>query len=293
MILVTGAAGHFGNAAIRFLLEKGVKPGEISALVRGQQSAEDFSKKGVNVVIGDYDNYASLVSAFQGVDKLLFVSGSDIGKRLSQHQNVVKAAEEAGVKHIVYTSFQRKDETESSPLWIVAQSHLQTEKWIKESGIDYTILKNNLYLDFLPGFIGEKVLETGMIYVPAQQGKVSAALRVEMAEASANILITPNHESKVYDFTNTEALSYQEIAQVISEVTGKKINYHSPSAQEYGQTLAKFGVPAEVIGVFSSFAIAQAQGELDVTSSDLKRILGRNPVSLKDFLSQVYRKNPI
>jgi NAD(P)H dehydrogenase (quinone) len=167
MILVTGATGQFGNATINFLLEKGVEASQISALIRNEQSADEFKKKGVSTLIGDYDNYNSLLKAFTGVDKLLFVSSSDIIKRTAQHQNVIIAAKEAGVKQVIYTSFQRRNESENSPLGIVAQSHIQTEKWLKESGIDYTILKNNLYMDFLPGFIGEKVAETGVIFVPA------------------------------------------------------------------------------------------------------------------------------
>lgn len=288
MILVTGATGHFGNAAIKSLLEKGVRADEILALVRNESTADDIKKQGIKVLVGDYNNYPSLVNAFTGVEKLLFVSGSDIVKRILQHENVINAAKEAGVKHIVYTSFQRKDESETSPLWIVAQSHILTEKRLKESGIDYTILKNNLYMDFLPGFIGEKVLETGILYVPAESGKVSAVLRIEMAEAAATILSSPGHEGKEYDFTNTEAVSYQEIAETISEISGKKITYISPSIQDYGNALTNAGVPAEVVGIFSSFAIAQAKGELDVESSDLENLLGRKPLSVRNFLSSSY-----
>lgn len=288
MILVTGATGHFGKSTIDFLLKKGISSTNIVALVRDEEKAADLKNKEVVLRIGDYDNYNSLLNAFKGVEKLLLVSGSDIFKRDTQHQNVVKAAKEAGVQHIVYTSFQRKNETETSPLWIVAQSHIQTEKWVKESGIGYTILKNNLYMDFLPGFIGEKVLETGVIFVPAESGKVSAVLRSEMAEAAASILATAGHEGKEYDFTNTEAVSYQEIAQTISDISGKTINYISPSVADYEKTLTNYGVPAEVIGIFSSFAVAQAEGELDVFSSDLEQILGRKPTSVKTFLNQIY-----
>jgi NAD(P)H dehydrogenase (quinone) len=271
MILVTGATGHFGNAAINHLLEKGVKANEIAALVRNDQAADEFKKKGVVTKVADYDNYDSLVDAFKGVEKLLFVSGSDIVKRLEQHKNVINAASDAGVKHVVYTSFQRKNETEDSPLWMVAQSHIQTEK-----------------LDFLPGFIGEKVLETGVIYVPAEHGKVGAVLRAEMAEAAANILATSGHEGKEYDFTNSEAVTYQELAEIISKVSGKEIKYISPSPDEYNKTLANYGVPNEVIGIFSSFAIAQAQGELDKESTDLEKLLGRKPLAVNDFLSSIY-----
>lgn len=291
MILVTGATGHFGNAAINFLLEKGIKASHISALVRNEQPAHDFKKKGVNVLVGDYDNYTSLVTAFAGVEKLLFVSGNDIMKRTGQHQNVINAAKEAGVKHIIYTSFQRRSESETSPLWIVAHSHIQTEKWLKESGLGYTILRNNLYMDFLPGFIGEKVAETEVIFVPAESGKISAVLRLEMAEAAASILATDGHIGKEYDFTNTKAVSYHDITKIVSEAIGKPITYISPSAEEYGKTLSSYGVPAEIIGIFSSFAVAQAQGELDVESTDLEKLLGRKPTSVLTFISQVYSQS--
>ena len=171
---------------------------------------------------------------------------------------------------------------------MVAQSHIKTEKWLKESGISYTILKNNLYMDFLPGFIGEKVLESGVIYVPAENGKVGAVLRSEMAEGAASVLATTGHEGKEYDFTNAEAVTYQEIAETISKASGKTINYISPSAEDYGNTLAKYDVPAEVIGIFSSFAVAQAKGELDGESADLEKLLGRKPLSIKDFLTSLY-----
>lgn len=290
MIVVTGATGHFGKAAIQSLLEKGVAPSQITAFVRNEAAAVEFTNQGIGLVNGDYDDHASLVRAFWGADKVLFVSASDINKRLGQHRNVVNAAKEAGVKHVVYTSFQRKNETPASPLWIVAETHLQTEQWLKESGLAYTILKNNLYMDFLPGFIGEKVLETGVIYVPAGNGAISAALRSDMAAAAAAILAGSGHEGKEYDFSNTESVTYTDIAQLLSALSGKAIQYVSPTPEAYSETLAGFGLPADVIGIFSSFAVAQAQDELDNASTDLELLLGRKPVSVKQFLAQVYSK---
>lgn len=288
MILVTGATGSFGKSTIDFLLKKGISSTGIVALVRDEEKAADLKNMGVALRIGDYDNYNSLLSAFTGVEKLLFVSGSDIFNRGAQHQNVVKAAKEAGVQHIVYTSFLGKNESESSTLWLVAQSHLQTEAWLKESGMDYTILKNTLYMDFVPAFLGEKVLESGVIYLPAADGKVGAVLRAEMAEATANILASYNHAGKTYRFTNHEAFSYQEVAEHLSEITGKTISYISPTADEYAQTLTELGVPADFIGLFSSFAVAQAKGELEMVGSDLEHLLGRKPTTVKTFLTQVY-----
>lgn len=288
MILVTGATGSFGKSAIDSLLKKGIPSTSIAALVRDEEKAAELKNSGIEIRLGDYNNYNQLVSAFKGVEKLLFVSGSDIVNRSVQHENVVKAAKEAGVKHVVYTSFLGKNETESSPLWLVAQSHLQTEGWLKESGIDFTILKNTLYTDFVPAFVGEKVLTTGVIYLPAGNGKVGAVLRSEMAEATANVLAGKNHAGKTYLFTNQEAFSYQEVAQHLSAISGKTINYISPTANEYATTLSGYGVPPDFIGLFSSFAVAQASGELDTVGSDLEQLLGRKPTSVKTFLNQVY-----
>lgn len=289
MILVTGATGHLGNLVIDSLLKTGVRADEISALVRDAEKAEGLKSEGVNLKFGNYDDYTSLVNAFRGADKLLFVSGNDLVTRLIQHENIVKAAKEAGVKHVVYTSFARKNETETSPLGMLAQSHLRTENWLKESGLTYTILKNNLYMDYIPFFIGDKVMETATIYLPAGNGKMSAALRSEYAEATANILASSGHENKSYDFSNVEAYSYDEVAKYISEITGKTIQYISPDVDEFTQTLTSAGVPAESIGVLSGFSTAQKEGELDIVSTDLENLLGRKPTALKEFLKGVYQ----
>ncbi len=288
MILVTGSTGQFGSSTIEYLLTNGISSTNIVALVREKERATSLKEKGITLRVGDYEDKSSLINAFQGIEKLLFVSGSDVLRRSAQHQNVVEAAKEAGVQHIIYTSFQGNNETESSAIWLVAESHLKTEFWLKESGISYTILKNSLYMDFIPAFIGENVLNSGMIFFPAETGKVGAVLRSELAEATANIICGSNHEGKTYCFTNLETFSYKQIADHLSFITGKKITYLSPTPDEYKKTLTEYGVPIEYISLFSSFAVAQANGELDTVSSDLNQILGRKPTGINTFLNQVY-----
>ena len=287
MILVTGATGHFGKAAIQFLLKKGVPASGISALVRDESKAVDLKESGITLKQADYDNYDSLVKAFTGVDKLLFVSGNDIGRRGPQQLNVVAAAKEAGVKYILYTSFERVKEDGSSPIDFVASSHLATEKAIRESGIPYTIFRNNLYTDFIPVFLGDKVLETG-VYWPSGETKLALALREEMAEAAANVLTDEGHDNKEYFISGSENVSFREIADMISNATGKKIGYHSPTQEEYKETLTQAGVPTEYIQMFAGFAEAIRQGEFNTEHSDLERLLGRRPTSVKEFLTKLY-----
>ncbi|MEI9920814.1 MAG: SDR family oxidoreductase [Bacteroidota bacterium] len=280
-ILVTGATGHFGKAAIESLAKKGV---EAFALVRSEAKAGDLK----NVRFGDYDNYESLVKAFKGIDKLLFVSSSDVVARVQQHENVVKAAKAAGVKHVVYTSFLAKNEGPTSPIAMITDSHLKTEKWLKESGIAYTILKNVIYADYIPVTLGDKVLETGTIYAPAGDGKTAYVLRSEMAEIAANILTSEGHEGKSYKITNEKAWSYDDIAKIISEATGKNIKYVSPTPEEYSKTLEGFGIPALVVKVITGFEVAKAQGEFDITDNTVEKLLGRKPTSVESYLKEYY-----
>lgn len=287
MIVVTGATGHFGKATIDFLLKRGVPAGNISALVRDISKAGDLKAKGIDIKIGNYDDYASLLAAFKNADKLLLISGTDVTSRQQQQENVVKAAKEAGVKHIVYTSFVRKNETETSPIAIVAKSHIATEKYIKASGIPYTIMLNTLYADVLPMFIGEKVLETG-IFFPAGNGKTSFATRLDMAEAAARILTGEGHENKEYVVANTSNYSLEDVASMLSEFSGKQISYTSPSTEVYTETLSKAGVPMEYVGVFAGFGGAIKQGEFDTATSDLETLIGRKPTDLSEYLKSVY-----
>ena len=287
MILITGATGNFGKATIDFLLKKNIPANNIAALVRDPAKAEFLKNNGVNIRVGDYDDYSSLLIAFKGVDKLLLISGSDIVKRGTQQENAVKAAKEAGVKHIVYTSFERKNETGASPIATLAKAHIDTEKDIKASGMEYIIMRNNLYADVLPMFMGEKVLKTG-IFLPAGDGNASFAPRLDMAEAAANILKYEGHENKEYVIANNINYSLNDVADFLSEISGKKVTYINPTKEVYKDAMSKAGVPMEYIGMIADFSEAIKQGEFSTTKSDLENLLGRKPTTLKEYLKSVY-----
>jgi NAD(P)H dehydrogenase (quinone) len=287
MILITGATGQYGRATLDFLIRLGIPASHIKALVRDKSKAPDLERKGIIIEVGDYDDYPSLVSAVKDVEKLLLISGNDIMKRTRQHENVIRAAREASVRHILYTSFQRVNDTETSPIAMIAKAHVETEKLIKSSGMAYTILRNTLYADGLPMFLGEKVAETG-VYFPAGNGKAAFALRKDMAEATAVILSGTGHENREYLFSNTECVSFADIAGMLSGIFGKSIGYANPSAEDFRNTLKKAGVPDILIGIQAGFGEAIRQGEFAATGNDLEKLLGRKPVSVKDCLTSIY-----
>lgn len=287
-ILVTGATGGLGHAVIENLLRT-VGPQQLAVLVRDPAKAAGLQAQGVRVLQGDYTDYASLTKAFAGVDKLLLVSGNDVPNRVPQHTNAINAAVAAGVKHLVYTSFQRKTEDGSSAVAFVAEAHLATEKLLRESGLTYTILKNALYLDVLPLFMGPQVIETDIIYLPAGPGRGAFASRHDLGAAGAAVLTGTGHENQTYELAATVTHSFADIAQLLSELSGKTIQHVSPTPAEFTAQLTQAGVPAESIQMAQAFAVAIGQGEFDFPDPTLERLLGRAPESAADFLKQAYQ----
>ena len=286
-ILVTGATGQLGSYLINKLLEK-VSPEEITVLVRDEHKAEALKNKGVQIMVGNYNDPASLVKAFKGIDKLYFISSSEMMNRVEQHENVVKAAIEAKVGHIFYTSAQRKSEDGSSPSAIITNDHVKTDEIIKQSELTYTILKHGLYSDILPLFMGDKVIETGTVFLPAANGKAAFASRKDMAEAGAILLTTNGHENKTYEISGVDSLSFQDIAGILSELSGKSIQYVSPSPEQYADQLRSYGVPDQMIQGASNLCVGIAQEEFDFPSNDIQNILGRKLETVKESLKVAY-----
>jgi NAD(P)H dehydrogenase (quinone) len=285
-ILVTGANGHYGRAVLKALLNNGLEERNIYAMVRDKTKASELQSLGIHVVFGNYEDYDSLLKAFSGIDKLLFVSGSDIRNRSIQHKLVVKAAKNAGVKHILYTSQQHKSDHRDSPIYFIIKSHLATEIAIMNSGMKFTILRNSLYMDILPEFLGEKVVEKG-IFLPAGHGKIAFTLRSEMAETAAVILISKGHTNKVYEISGSN-ISFTEIAQKISDLKGHNITYLSPDPKVFINAAVKNGAPRMQTKMLASFAQAAQIGELNSESSHMEKLLGRKPMQVEDFLQQIY-----
>jgi NAD(P)H dehydrogenase (quinone) len=287
MILVTGATGHLGKAVINSLLNKGISASDIIALARDETKAADLKDKGVQVRIGDYKNFNSLKNALQGVEKLLLISSSDMDDRIGQHKNVINAAQETGVSHIVYTSIDIKD-FQQSTIPVVSQIHADTASLLRQTAIAYTLLNNTLYADLIPMFAGEQVLENG-IFFPARDGRTPFLPRTEMAEAAAVVLTTPGHENKEYAIAAENTYSFTEIAAIISDITGKPVKYHKPDVESYITALVEGGVPKDNAAFFAGFGKAISNGEFDTHRSDIRQLLGRSPITLEEFLRKIYQ----
>ncbi len=288
--LITGSTGYLGSATIDFLISKNQKD-NIVALARNEEKAQPLRAKGVNVRLGNYDDYESLVAATKGIDTMLLISSSEMAKsRAVQHINAIKAAKENGVKHIVYTGFLRTHDDPTSPLWFIAKDHVETENYLKESDISYTLFENGFYMDMLMDFIGKNVLETKTIFVPAGEGKINFVLRSEIAEALANLLTSDGHQTISYNIGMEQPVSFPEIAQIISSVSGQSIDYISPEPQVYTQNLLQHGIPEMYAQMFTAFAVAFAANTMNVPTSDLTMLLGRKPTDVKTYLTKIFQK---
>lgn len=295
MILITGATGNFGSKAIACLLNKGMAANDIAALVRKEEDYTILEKQGVNVRIGDYSDVDSMIRAFEGVDKLLLISSSDRGaieNRTKHHINAITAAKQAGVKHVIYTSFVRKDGYEYSAIAQFQNSHVKSEDFLKESGINYTILQNGIYQEMILAFIGDKVGETATILFPAQDGKASWVLREELAEAAINVITTDGHENKTYNLTNNTSVSFEQIASFISIEIGKSVVYTSPNVKEFKVIFENAGVPEPYIEMLRMWGAGVAEGMMDKEDSTLESLLGRKPTSVNQFIRKIYDQNP-
>lgn len=288
--LITGSTGQLGSATIDFLLDK-KQQSNIAAMVRNEDKAQSLKAKGVETRFGNYDDYDSLLKATEGIDTILLISSSEMVKsRAVQHINVIKAAKENGVKHIIYTGFMRTHEDPSSPLWFIAKDHVETENYLKESGIKYTLFENGYYMDMLMGFVGENVLETKTIYVPAGDGKVNFVLRNEIAEALANVITTPGQENKVYNIGTEKPVSFAEIAQMISNLSGVSVQYVSPEPDEYKEKLMEMGMEKMWAEMLTAFAVAFAANTMNIETTDLTKLLGRKPTDVQTFLKNLFSK---
>lgn len=285
-IVVTGATGELGSLVIHHLLKK-VPAAQITAVVRHVEKAAPLSGLGIEVRHGDYTDPASLQKAFAGASKLLFISSpdSDDTLRIVQHANVVKAARDAGVQHIAYTGYAFAEDSRI-PL---AQVHLATEHAIRTTNIPYTFLRHSLYTEvFVNEGIGASV-EHGALVTNTGSGKLNTVTRGDLALAAATVLTGEGHENKAYNLVSNQTWSFDDLAQIVSEITGKPVVHRSVSFEEEKQILLNAGLPEPVATLIAGIYHAVSEGETAKTSDDLVKLIG-TLTPLKETVKQVLHK---
>jgi len=289
-ILVTGATGHLGGLTIEHLLNR-ADGHAIAALARDPAKLEHFGARGVDVRYGDYADRASLERAFTGVEKLLFVSTTAFSDAITHHQNVIDAAKAAGVEHIHYTSIQHRIGS-GAVIAQVSDWEAHTIDALAESGLTVTLLRNSIYLDSLPLMLGNDVFKDG-IRVPANAEPVTFVARDDLAEANAIILTTDGHGGREYTLGGSEAVGMPAIASILSAIRGKPVGYEEISPAAFIAYRVGRGFPEGAAAFLAEWFQAISAGEFSDVTGELDRIIGRKPITAREFLAGAYAAVPV
>ncbi len=276
MYAVTGASGHFGRLAVLGLLDAGIAPAEIVAIVRTPAKAADLAQRGVTVRVGDYDQPTTLPAALADVEVLLLVSGSEPGGRVAQHGAVLDAATGAGVSRIVYTSILRAD---TNPV-ILAPEHKATEELIVAAPLAYTILRNSWYFEVYTAHLAQ-YLAQGAVVGATHGGRVAGAARADYAAAAVTVMTGAGHDNAIYELGGP-AFTMADLAATITEVTGTTVVVDDVSGERYAELLQDTGMDKDTAAFVAALDEATARGDLDTDSDDLARLLARPLTPLAD-----------
>jgi NAD(P)H dehydrogenase (quinone) len=281
MIVVTAATGKLGRHVIDGLLRK-VAAEDICAAVRHPEKAADLVPRGVHVRRGDYDHPETLDWAFKNAKKILLISSNEVGRRIAQHRAVVDAAHKAGAKLLAYTSILHCDTTKMD----LAAEHEATELYIREVGVPHTFLRNGWYTENYTENLAP-ALQQGIIAGCADAGRIAAATRADYAEAAVAVLTSAGHENKVYELAGDTPFTMSELAAEVSRQSGKTIVYRDMPVDEYEKLLVGAGFPPPVAHLLADADLGVARGELDDSSGELRRLIGRPTTPLAAAVAAV------
>jgi NAD(P)H dehydrogenase (quinone) len=278
LIAVTGATGALGSLVIDHLLAR-TSAERVVAIARNPGKATALEAKSLQVRIADHDDRPAVDGALAGIDVLLLISGNEFGKRMVQHENVIRAAQQAGVSRIVYTSAPHAD---TSSTFIVAE-HKATERIIRDSGLTYTMLRMNSYHEnYVPLLATAR--ETGAIIGSVHDGRVASADHVDYAEAAAVVLTTEGHDNVAYELSGDTAWTHADLAAAVSEVTGTPVTYQDLSSSEHAEALRAGGVDEQTVDFLVQLHADTAAGVSADATDHLRRLIGRPTTPLLDGL---------
>jgi NAD(P)H dehydrogenase (quinone) len=282
-IVITGATGHLGKLVVDSLLDLGVDPGEVVAAGRNRETlAAHYGPKGVRTVQIDYSDPASLEAAFENGDRVLLVSGTELGQRVAQHRNVIDAAQKAGVAQLAYTSVFKADTT----TLVLAPEHKATEEAVIASGLTYTLLRNGWYTENYAAAL-EQARQTGKVIASAGNGRVASASRSDYAAAAAAVLSTDGHDNAVYELSGDAAWDFEDLAASFGAALDRPVSYESVEPGEHLEILKGAGLDGQTAGFLVALDGNIRDGELAAATGDLSRLTGRPTVPLSETFARL------
>lgn len=275
--LVTGATGALGRLVVDSLLRR-VPASAIFAGVRDTAKAADIAAKGVTLRVLDYNRPETLGPALQGVDRVLLISGSEVGKRTAQHTAVIEAARAAGVKRLAYTSILRADTSTVG----LAKEHKATEEVLAKSGVPYVLLRHGWYTEnFLNGI--PAALQFGALSHCAGEGRFASATRAEYAEADVAVLtadsVVTGHR---YELAGSSSFTKPELAAILSRLSGKPVANVALTEEGQRAALVQAGLPGFVADILASSDAGAARGDLFDDSRTLEKLIGRPTQTIEE-----------
>ncbi len=276
-VVVTGATGHLGRLAVEGLLAAGVT--DVVAGARGTDRVADLVARGARAAEVDYDRPETLAAAFAGADTVVLVSGSEVGRRVPQHQAVADAAVAAGVRRVVYTSAPHADATEL----VLAPEHKATEELLAASGLVTTILRNNWYTENYVQSL-QQAAATGEIVGSVGQGRVASASRQDFADAIVAVVTGEGHDGQVHELAGDVAWTHDELAAAASQVLGRDVVYRDVTPDEQRAGLLAAGLDESTAGFVVALDQNIKAGTLADTDGTLRRLIGRPTTPLVDGL---------
>lgn len=277
-IAVTGATGALGSLTLAALAR--TEPIEsLVALVRDREKAAGLTDQGFDVRVASYDDRAALDQALRGVDTVVLVSGSEVGRRVAQHSTVIDAATSAGVGRLVYTSAPRADTTDL----VLAPEHRATEAYLVSSGLDHTIARNNWYHENYAQQI-EMTRATGTLVAAAGDGRVASASRADFADGLAALAVSTEHSGAVLELAGDVAWTHDDLAAALGQVVGREVVYQPVEADALVSTLVEVGLDEATARFVAALDTNIAAGDLDVDDRSLSTLIGRPTTPLVDTL---------
>ncbi len=269
MIAITGASGQLGRLVIHSLLKQVPATGLV-ALVRRPDSVQDLAALGVQIRQADYSRPETLASALAGVEKLLLISSSEVGQRTPQHKAVIDAAKQAGIKLLAYTSLLKADQ---SPLGL-APEHVETEAYLKASGLPFVLLRNGWYTENYMASI-PTALALGAFLGSAGEGRIASAARADYAEAAAAVLLMEHQAGHIYELAGDTSYTLAELTAEVAKQSGEAMVYKNLPEADYRGVLLGAGLPEGLAALLADSDAGAAKGALHAEDPALSRLIGR------------------